>query len=601
MKWLKMNIHYKENKKYDSDFSAHQLVPLMFIIFIIFSMVQSHQPYHLDNLDFPAVSHATSEKGIPIYYRGEANPEHSGLYHPPLYIYLLAGWYKAVGFSPVATRAFGIICVFLQGFLTIRVFRKIFGRLFVKSIEPYFWALFLFSPYTIAISSIADIDSTIYGPLLLLIVDRVLAAVWIDGNLKKEKIGFAAIAGLSFAIALGLWAKLTTILLLFPFVFLIWFKLKEPISSICKSALALVLGILCFYYTYKLFGIILNLNTNYTFEFLVYSIKNRGSSGGAGLISRVFDFWSNSIINVPFTLVWIGMVTVIGVLYSYIVTAKDCFKVDPHKAIHYILIIGLALFVVLYYWGQIQPFGGAPQKYHFVFWGILQIPLVILISSQSPWVSREVSRFEKKIAIFVCGLSVIIGLFFVQDRLIVKQSVVELFLMTGFCILFSCMAALILKYQQQMFGSLLGTISKFTVIINFGIYAGIACSLGTKEYSINYNYGQLGMTEASEYVKSRTTKDDYIISMKDFGFLTQRKYFENYASLYNNEEADKMKVLLDSGRVRYAVFTKKIGEDQLAAYPYLKNNIESAAVLAAEFGHYQIYESKKFLEKKKNE
>ena len=595
-----MKTENTENKNHNFDLIAPSIVPWMFLVFIIICMVQSHQPYHLDNLDFPVASQTTAEKGIPIYYRGEENPEHSGLYHPPLYIYLLGGWYKAVGVSPVATRAFGIICVFLQGILTLVVFRKLFGRVFVKEIEPYFWAVFLFNPYTIAISSIADIDSTIYGPLMLLIVDRTLAAVWIDGKLRNEKIGYWEIGTLAGALALGLWAKLTTILLLFPFVILIWFKFKEPVSSLIKAVLALIMGVGLFYYSYKIFGLLLNLNTNYTFEFLAYSIKNRGSSGGSGLSSRLNDFWNNFVINVPFTLMWTGILTVVGIVGSNFFSVIECFRVEKKKAIHYLLLVGLALFVVFYYWGQIRPFGGSPQKYHFVFWGILQIPLVTLILCHSPWSFQPSSLLEKKISISISIFAAVIGLFFVQDRLIMGKSIVELLSMTSLCVVVATVVTLILKYRGQMLGPFLATVIRLSVIINFGFYAGIGCSLGTKEYPINYNYGQLGMIEASEYVKSRTSKDDYIISMKDFGYLTKRKYYENYSALYDNPTADKMREYLKSGHVRFAVFTKKIGEDQIEAYPYLKNQIESAAVLVAEFENYQIYESKKYFEKKNN-
>jgi 4-amino-4-deoxy-L-arabinose transferase-like glycosyltransferase len=82
-------------------------IKIIFIsLFIIFVAVQSDKKFVLDEIDFPIVSHATSETGLPIYYRGQDNPNHLGLYHPPLYIYSLAGFVKIFGFNEISVRFF---------------------------------------------------------------------------------------------------------------------------------------------------------------------------------------------------------------------------------------------------------------------------------------------------------------------------------------------------------------------------------------------------------------------------------------------------------------------------------------------------------------
>ena len=69
------------------------------------------KPLHLDNMDFPAAAKQTAATGLPVYYRGEGNPTHLGLFHPPLYIYMLAFWINLVGFGEIQVRMFGYICV----------------------------------------------------------------------------------------------------------------------------------------------------------------------------------------------------------------------------------------------------------------------------------------------------------------------------------------------------------------------------------------------------------------------------------------------------------------------------------------------------------
>src|SRR6478752_1836898 len=88
---------------------------LSIAFFLLLSANQAWKPLHLDNMDFPAVAKATAETGLPIYYRGEENPKHLGLYHPPLYIYSLAAWYRLFGPTPTATRMFGALFAILQG------------------------------------------------------------------------------------------------------------------------------------------------------------------------------------------------------------------------------------------------------------------------------------------------------------------------------------------------------------------------------------------------------------------------------------------------------------------------------------------------------
>src|ERR1700729_1561976 len=77
------------------------------------------KPLQLDNMDFPAVAKQTAITGLPVYYRGEDNPNDLGLFHPPLYIYTLALWIKLFGFGEVQVRMFGYLCALMQGWIVL--------------------------------------------------------------------------------------------------------------------------------------------------------------------------------------------------------------------------------------------------------------------------------------------------------------------------------------------------------------------------------------------------------------------------------------------------------------------------------------------------
>jgi len=93
------------------------------------------KPLQLDNVDFPLAARETAATGLPLYYRGEPAPHRYeayhglkvALYHPPLYVYLLALWIKLVGFGESQVRMFGYVCALLHGWIVLELVRALFG------------------------------------------------------------------------------------------------------------------------------------------------------------------------------------------------------------------------------------------------------------------------------------------------------------------------------------------------------------------------------------------------------------------------------------------------------------------------------------------
>lgn len=79
--------------------------------------------------------------------------------------------------------------------------------------------------------------------------------------------------------------------------------------------------------------------------------------------------------------------------------------------------------------------------------------------------------------------------------------------------------------------------------------------------------------------------------MKDLGFLSRRRYFENYIGLYGDAaSAERLINVIRSGRAKYAVFTEGVGEDQLWVNPKVRKWVLENCNLIAEFGNYRIYQ-----------
>ncbi len=83
---------------------------------------------------------------------------------------------------------------------------------------------------------------------------------------------------------------------------------------------------------------------------------------------------------------------------------------------------------------------------------------------------------------------------------------------------------------------------------------------------------------------------DFIMCMKDLGPMAERRYFENYGYVYGGEPGAAQAIELLSGKVRLAVFTEQIGEDQLIMNPMLLEWVKRNCRLVKSIGNYRIYE-----------
>jgi hypothetical protein len=50
----------------------------------------------------------------------------------------------------------------------------------------------------------------------------------------------------------------------------------------------------------------------------------------------------------------------------------------------------------------------------------------------------------------------------------------------------------------------------------------------TADYSVRYNYGEKGMQEVIDYVRSNTDPDSIIIAPKDIGYYVETRFYEAF-------------------------------------------------------------------------
>ncbi|MFY9822094.1 MAG: hypothetical protein WAM82_11980, partial [Thermoanaerobaculia bacterium] len=341
------------------------------VFFLVLAAHQAAKPLHLDNMDFPAVAETTAKTGKPIYYRGEENRLHSGLYHPPLYIYTLAAWFRLFGSGPAQARMFGALCALLQGWIALEILGLLFSRERVRQWSWLFWPFFLLNPYTLQGSAIADIDSTIYGPLLGFVLWSALRITWRDGRWRDDGPRLWELGLVALALTAALWAKLTTVLLLFPFLFLLFAPRLGWKRGAFVTLGVSAAGLVGFVLTYGLYGALTGLDVGYTFQFLKASMLGPG---------RLGSFPSNFKAMVPFMVRWTGFLPWLSAALLFVATARRWWRDREPRALYTCWLLGLAGASVVYYCGQVTSFAGAPFKYTFVFWALLSCAPVALVA-----------------------------------------------------------------------------------------------------------------------------------------------------------------------------------------------------------------------------
>jgi len=567
---------------------------------ILFGLA-AHKPLHLDNMDFPAVAQATAQSWKPVYYRGEENPAHLGLYHPPLYIYCLAGWMKVYGPSPAAVRYFGFASLLLQGLIVLQLIRAAFGRALERRVRAWFWFVFLLNSYTLQTASIADIDSTVYGPILCSILLVAIRMYWGDGQRRTSEPGLNEVLLLSALIVLAFWAKLTTVLLLFPALFLLaWSRMGARRAA---RSMALIGGasVAVFLTTYFLYGSLTGLPVTFTFSFTWQSFATKGATPGGGfqqlIKGHIETFKSMS----PLVVAWTGLVPWLLLSSSMALVLWRGPRHRDVRAYSWFVVQGVCGVATLYYCAQTMTFGAAPFKYIFVFWG-LAVGNMVLFTDAGYWGlvtgsktgspgSSSWSRWRTALLAGLFLASFLAASFFLKDRMIFEGLTAShrwSLLGPALLVIAAVVSGLSRQGDLQCWAPRLAMLA---VTAYTGLSFGVALHQARAPYSTTYDYGQSGFEETVLFLRMNTTENQVISSMKDIGYAAGRRYIENYGAVYGGPEpAKRLTDAIASGKVHYAVFTEGRGQDQLVVNVELMKWINENCHLVQSFGHYRVYE-----------
>lgn len=549
--------------------------------------IPAGKPLYLDNVDFPAVAKATAQTGLPVYYHGEENPRHSGLFHPPLYIYLLAAWFRLWGFGAAQARLFGFLLLIVHGWLALRVVRVLFGTTAARQATPWFWVVFLLNPFALQGAAVLDIDTTIYGPLLTAMLLAALRLRWRDGQLREDAPGPAEFVLLAAMTTAALWAKLTTVLAVMPATVLLAAGGPGGRKMLVRSAAAVASGAVVFLGSYAVFSWWTGLDGTYTFRFTFMSFESRVHTGG--LPARILAHSRIFLDMATWQVLWSGLLPWGAALTVTAWAGWKAARSSDRRWRDVGIVMALALAVSGGYCALLYSFGHAPFKYVFVFWGLVAACLSLLAS-----VAAERIKAQRKIPRMACTLllsALFIASFMVSARLLRDRAILGENTTLAEKWIFLAPVLLVgagFLFRESRAAPCLAVAG---VLLHSGHMTGTALAMARAPYPTTYDYGQLGFEETACFLRENTTPEERIVSMKDIGFHVGRKYYENYAYVFSGQQgADAMRAIFQAGKARFAVFTEGNGPDDLRLNPPLQRVVRDYCTLVRSYGHYRIYD-----------
>lgn len=560
---------------------------LVVATYCIMAFIQAGDPLHLDNFDFPAVAKAVTETGLPVYYRGEDLPQHSGLYHPPLYIYTLAGWFNIFGASPTAARSLGIFCAILSGLLALLICRTLFGRRATNQVAPFFFALYLLNPFALQAFAIADIDTSILPPLFILAIWTTLRLIFANGVLRTTAASFKDYALVVLVLVLCFWAKLTTPLLLPPIMLCILQIQHGLIKAALLTVVLSLAGFFLFIASYGVFGSVTGLDISYTWHFVAQSLVSK-SVAGASWSSKISGYATRFLSNFESYGKWDVLLVLACALVATAGWLKLAFVPAPsHPRWQAASVVSLGAFAVVFFYSLITlPFGGAPFKYIVPAWPLLSLAAACATLRVWQWAPKS-----KHPLMIVIAAGILIGVYLLRDRSILAEGGLisaQYGVAVLAAILIACVSIAAVPKQTD-WRNLAGLTALLLIAGLAAIGFGRAIAQTRVDYAKQYDYGQSGFRETRDWLAANTAPDEVVMSMKDIASAAKRRYLESYGYLLGNPPIPVMEERINRLKVSIFIFTENHGQDRLS------NSKDLAAWIAAnthkiqEIGDYRIY------------
>jgi hypothetical protein len=529
------------------------------------------KPFVIDEAAFPYAAQGVSENWTPYFYNGETRPNDLGIWHPPLYVYLLGMWVKILGFSPELVRLFGILCLIATSILikmTINLLRpntKIPGLVGMGLYSTHYFVL--------QSSMIPDIDGTLL-PLVISFCTFAITRYYLSSDTDNKNNYLLII----FALGLCFSTKLTTSLILVSFIFIIEMqKSSKLIGSILKTSFLTICGFLFFISWWYPLAKAKNLNW---FEPIDFTVKSfRGKSSNASLLTML----ESSIMFPRSALAWIGPITFVSVLI--LITVIFFNRKLNHRSYLFAL-----LYLSIVIWGTYNAITGAPFTFP-KYWNVPIVTLSILLGTLWSTNVRKSKSYRSYKILTPCILLVILCFALysqTQSNLAEKTNfdvLTNAFWLVPFAVAVFILAIkknfLKIKLQEHLiiFATLSILMSSF--ISN--------TALSQQDFSTRYYFGEKGEGASIARLNEISTPGTRIMAAKDVGLQSGLPFYEDAILLNQFPAKEIVKYLMDE-KIEF-IIVRKLYDYSALVYPdhFMEINKQFKVIDGGIIGDFEIW------------
>jgi hypothetical protein len=532
---------------------------------------QIQDPYVIDEAAFPFAAKGVATNGTPYFYNGETRPTDLGIWHPPLYVYLLGLWIKLFGFGHIQVRGFGIMCL-ITTIIFIYKTVKLFSS--TNRYAPSIAGIFYCTHYFVLQSNlIPDIDGTLL-PLVISFSLYAIAKLLVNLNQRPYTELFLISVSLGFSFS----TKLTTPLLLFlPLVVVHFFRSKNIVSSLLLTLAQMILGLFLFLMWWIPISRIQNLDWTFPFRFTFQSAAAKSS--GEGLLNQLL----NSSQMPMSAISWIGFSTFILFLFASYLTIK---VQDSKIKVYSISVLAFSAISWLVY----NSITGAPFTFP-KYWNIGLIGISISAGLTMPAVQ---SIKSKKVTLIISLFAITVFAFIswtTHYRLSFTQSFISLnpsVKVSGILIVLILATTFLVRNTVRQKKKIFTYVLLMTSIVSMN--AGVSTAISNSSFSTRYYFGESGEKEVLTWLAENSDYRSVLFAAKDIGLESGIRFYEDAQILTSVDEAN-IPEFIDSSGINLIVirelydYSPQIYSAQLAAAVQ-----GFKRVVNSDFGDFQVWE-----------
>ena len=570
---------------------------------ILFIWLSFNSPVNWDQANFYGAAETLVHSGTLRFNVSENTGEEIGLWHPPLYIYLMALSFKIFGVNLISARLVGAISLIISLLLIRFILKSLYPE---KYQDVFIIALLLtgLSPYVIQGTVLLDIDNTILTTLMLLFLYIYIRHVCLSS-------GFMCHLLLALLFAILLWAKFTT-----PFIIPVSIFIYHVINKRIKLALHGLftiggIGIIVFLLSFWVYCHYLNL----PFEMAVH--RNLNIAGGAlfGFPDKAYEIIKR-IGNFSF---WLSPFYIVLLIINLIWWVRRYLLPNPDHPVNFIYLIAYLSFL-----GYLLIRMDAYYYPRYVFPSVILINLLISEMVHNYTLARfEITTRMWLIIIGIILLSAMFYLIFLKDPLLefnnlkrtlsrdsIPGVIKRLLVIISIYLIPLVICAIILKFRNfkiEIFQSLCSfRMTEESVILSEAknlilillISGTIASNMNLNivqaraDYSRTYFYGESGFWETVRFLKDNLKDDEFFASRNlDLAVMSGKRYY-----FFDRFHPENLSGILKDSDIDYLVLRDEFYHDGMTSHNLFddimaKNGkvISENYTLVARYGFFRIY------------